>query len=171
MERNKVLVVVNRQLDAEAQLLNHLEKVCACFTANALEAVSDSTKQPPFQLLESFLEEFKSDITKQLKLRQETLAMIDDVEPDSKRSSIRQFIQRSDEPWRSELENKRVSIINRIYELKVQLAGDSAAVFYSYDFYRRIINALMGSSVQETEYSNDGKSMNQNSGIFCEKAC
>jgi hypothetical protein len=171
MERNKVLVLVNRQLDAEDQLLDRLEKICACFTANALEAVSDNSSTPQLQLLESLLEEFKSDISNKVKARQATLEMMKRVEPDGQETSIRRFIQMSDEPWRTQLEQKRISIINRIYELKVQLAGDSAAVFYSYDFYRRVVNGLIGSSVQETEYLNDGKSMNGNSGILYEKAC
>ena len=171
IDKHKVIILVGRQLDAEFQMLDRLDKICACFTANALESVSDNFSPPPIRVLEGLLSEFTVEATKTVACRASILELIGQFQNGYQDVSVRRFIQHCREPWRSQLEEKRIAILERINELKIQLAGDSAAVFYSYDFYRRIVNSLIGSAVQETEYCQDGKPVEKNTGKIYERAC
>jgi hypothetical protein len=171
MNEHKVMVLVGRQLDAESQLLDRLEKICACFTASALESVSDNMSAPPLKKLDLLLKEFTIEANKTVTSRNSVLELIGQIYVGVGEVSVRKFINWCPEPYRSQLEQKRTAIYNRINELRIQFAGDSAAVFYSYEFYRRIINGLIGSPVQEQEYCPDGKSVSKNAGQLYEKAC
>ncbi len=171
MDRNKQVVRVLRQLDAEAAMLENLALLCDQFNdivartrANFREPVD---MQPAQDRLAEFAQMSAPVINNRTRLLQEINS---DRGPDNQ-ISIRKFIQRSPEKIRSEMEKRRVGLVNKMHAIQTQMAGDSAVIFYSFDFYRRIVNGLVNCVAEEQNYDQEGKSAQQSSGKLIERAC
>lgn len=169
--RNKQVVRVLRQLDSEAKMLDNLQQLCNEFT-EMVAPERNNTKEPlDLRPAQDRLAKFVATAEPVVKKRAEIIQLINTGRPENERLSVRSFIQSSPQPIRSELENRRVNLVQKMHDIKTQIAGDTAVVYYSFDYYRRIVNALVNCVAEEQNYDQAGKSAQPNSGKLIERAC
>lgn len=151
-------------------MLEQLTQLCDTFSS--VVATSTATTPEPLDLkpAQELLADFIAQSKSVLETRKKTLAAINFNRPDDP-LSIRQFIRQAPEPLRTQLERKRDKIIERLYAIRSQVASDSAVVFYSFDFYRRIVNGLVNCIAEEQGYDQAGKSTPNPVNKFYQRAC
>ena len=170
-DRNKQVIRVLRQLDAEAKMLDGLQVLCNEFTEMVAPKKMNSREPLDLQPAQDRLAKFVATAEPVVKKRTEIMRAINAGRPENDQLSVRTFIQSSPQPIRSELENRRVNLVNKMHEIKTQIAGDTAVVYYSFDYYRRIVNALVNCVSEEQNYDQAGKAAQPNSGKLIERSC
>lgn len=170
-ERNKQVVRVLRQLDAESKMLDNLHSLCNEFTELVAPERMNSREPLDLKPAQDRLAQFVASADPVVKKRAEIMHAINAGRAENDKLSVRSFIQTSPEPVRSEMESRRVRLVDKMHEIKTQVAGDTAVVYYSFDYYRRIVNALVNCVAEEQNYDKAGKSAQPNSGKIIERAC
>lgn len=169
--RNKQVVRVLRQLDAETKMLESLQQLCNEFTE--MVAPEQMNMREPLDLrpAQARLAKFVASAEPVVKKRAEVMQLINAGRPKDDQLTVRRFIQSSPQPIRSELETRRTKLVNKMHDIKTQISGDTAVVYYSFDYYRRIVNALVNCVTEEQNYDQAGKAAQPNSGKLIERAC
>lgn len=171
MTRDQLNIRVLRQLESETQLISSLQKICDRFGEIIAEATGDSPKPLDMQPAEQQLDQFMILARRVTESRQKVLQQINIGNESEDQIGIRQFIRESAGPMGFEMERVRTELVRQMQEIRSQVASDSAVVFYSFDFYRRIINGLVDCIAEEQHYQPDGKSSGQNAGKLIRRVC
>jgi hypothetical protein len=167
----KLIVLVERHLQFELRLLEQLDELNQMLkvtleAAGSRGLTAEQTTQ--LNLTADNLSKQSDDLRGK---RQATLAAINANRNASQpRQSIRQFIQTLDKASGSRLETLRGSILDRLVEVHATLLGNQAVMFYSYDFYRKMVAGLLKSDSDETQYSLTGQSAGVKPGNLFRKA-
>ncbi|MEM9410769.1 MAG: hypothetical protein AAGA30_06620 [Planctomycetota bacterium] len=165
---NQKCVRVKRQLEKESAVLAALQEVCDAFSKIVVDSTSKSPEPVNLGALQESMNKLTVLATDVQKSRQAVMELIREGNPEM---TIRQFIQQAPSPFRETLEETRRDLIGRVYEAKSQMAGDSSVVFYSFDFYRRIINGFVDRIEEEQNYDQNGKPATTGSGKLIQRAC
>lgn len=171
MNQEQVCVCVQRHLQLEVQLLDQMESLCIGFSRIVDEISSEPVAEPAIKSSDQQLSVLARAAEKVMGSRQKTLSLINRGSTNTSKRTIRQFIDSAPESFRNQLDNLRNSLVSRTKSLQSRFVADSAVAFYSFDFYRRMINGLVNCIEEEKHYTASGKSISQGSGQLLKKVC
>ena len=171
MNQDQINIRIDRHLQAESQLLDELESLCNRFSELTQDFSGSSADPVNFQSTNELLERFSKRASRLKAARQDIMALCNARHQAAENFSIRALIEEVPQPFRQQLEFKRKLLVERMNRIRAQVAGDSALVFYSFDFYRRIVNGLVDCIIEEQNYKSDGTTNTHNSGKLLKRAC
>jgi len=167
----KLIVLVERHLQFELQLMDQLDKLNQLLKVTLEAAGSRGMTTLQTAELNITADNLSKQSNELRAKRQETLTAINlGRSNDQPQLSIRQFIQTLDKANESRLETMRISILDRLTEVHATLIGNQAVMFYSYDFYRKMVAGLLNSESDENQYSLTGQSSGMQPGNLYRKA-
>ena len=173
LETARLVVMIERHLQAELGLLNELDNLNQTLK-HSLES-SGSKGMSPEQ--SGQLHQLAGQLSAQsdsLKIkRMKTLGAINQNRNDNSTPlSIRLFVQSlKNENDRKRLENLRMAILDRLSDVHAMLVGNQAVMFYSYDFYRKMLAGLLNNDLDRNQYSVTGQTTGVKPGNLFGKAC
>ena len=170
MNQEKICVCVQRHLQLEMQMLDQMEILCNGFSKIVDEISSNPVAEPALSGSNQQLLVLARTVEGVVGSRQKTLSLINRNSTNTK-LTIRQFIDSTPPGFRDQLRSLRKSLVSRMKELQSRFVADSAVAFYSFDFYRRMINGLINCIEEEKHYTASGKPISQESGQLLKRAC
>ena len=171
-ELSQLSVLVERHLYSELQLLERISEVNRKLTA-AWKDNGPVGSQPNDSFNPAIGSPDLDEESGQLRQkRKKVLEAINRSQPEGHmRLSIRRFIRMTEPTTRVRLENIRLSILNKLNEIRATMIGNQAVFYYSFDFYKRMVSGLLQCDLDESQYRADGQSSGVKPGNLYRKAC
>ncbi len=168
----RLIVVVERHLQSELGLLEKLDELNQTLKVTLEAAGSRGLAASQTNQL-NLMADNLSQRSEELKCkRQKTLSAINsDRGIDQPQLSIREFVQSLDTNNSTRLEKLRMTILDRLIEVHATLVGNQAVMFYSFDFYRKMVAGLLDSDLDDNQYSMNGQASGVKAGNLYRKAC
>ena len=157
LSQQQKIAALHRQLIDELALLSFLGEI----NDQTTELISTDDKDSQIdatihQTLELLVQQFESRANQTRGRRKAVLKQLNSGDDSGQELTVRQFIDRCPEPSKEALSKVRMQVINKLQEIKSTIAANQAIVYYSFEFYRRLLNSVMKSEPGEPNYGPDG---------------
>lgn len=172
IRNSKHIVLIERHLQAELQLLQKLDVMNQTLKAYLESSGSNGLALEQTEHLTTLADELSLLSVQQKQRRSKVLDQIN-AGRDAKleRLSIKQFIATLGRDDFNRLEILRLNLLDQLTEVHAMLAGNQAVMYYSFDFYQRMVSGFLNQSPQENQYSQKGQKSLVKPGNLYGKAC
>jgi hypothetical protein len=171
LETSKLIVLIDRHLQSELELLGHLDDLNETLKKALEESGTRGLSPAQTNVLDQKVAAIAEMSREAKQKRQKLLGTINLHQPaELPPLSIRQFIETLDEVNSKRLESVRLTILDRLHEAHANLLGNQAVMFYSYEFYKRMVSGLLNSDIDTNQYSMKGQTATVKPGELFRKA-
>ncbi|QEG23381.1 hypothetical protein [Mariniblastus fucicola] len=171
VELPKLIVVVERHLRSELELMDKLDQLNQTVKETLEASGSKGLSPSQTDLLDQMAQDLSQTSAGLKARRTNVLLAVNSLHDGLPTLSIREFIQTLDSASGQRLENLRMKILDRLVEAHATLIGNQAVMFYSFDFYRKMVAGLFNSETDENQYSMTGQASGVKPGNLVRKAC
>ncbi len=171
LETTKLIVLVERHLQSELVLLQHLDELNQALKASLEESGTRGLSPLQTGALEKKVAVI-AETSREAKVKRQRLLETINGSRDAElqQLSIRQFINTLDKEDADRLEAMRISILDRLTETHANLIGNQAVMFYSYEFYKNMVAGLLNGDIDANQYSMKGQTVSVKPGDLLRKA-
>lgn len=171
IRNSQVSVKVERHLALELSLLDRLDQLNLSMKAALAETGANGLSIDQAESLSLLSDEIALESNQLKKKRLDLVEVINEGRsPDQSRLSIRLFITTLDSVSGARLEAMRQSILDRVMKVQSTMLGHQAVLFYSFDFYRRMVAGLLRNDQEDVQYRVDGQTQGVKPGKFYRRA-
>ena len=167
----KLIVMVERHLQNEFEMLEKLDALNLRLKSTLESSGSLGMSKTQTDELNATAESLARQAD-ELKGRRQTVLSAVNATHGNKQTqiTIRQFVQTLDQNTATRLEKLRSAILDRLTRVHSTLVSNQAVMFYSHEFYRKMLFGILNTEVDENQYSRSGQSSNLKPGDLFGKA-
>jgi hypothetical protein len=158
LNSNEVFSLIDQQIECESRLTESMEALNDRIAALLKGVGIDGPSEEDLQQLEPLYQSLKRDAAASQRTR---VNLLRKLRPgtDASDATIRELALALPSELRGRLEQRRNGVFHRLLDARKTLAANQASLFYSFQFHRKYLLAILQCDEQSNQYSAEGPNL------------